>query len=211
MLCGDPSVWLEHVRSINERVLQYIVAVWPDCAKRFDGSDRENKITDQLAWNLRQHPRVRNIFRIEPQYKLLDASAFDGDVVTKGYIDFVVIFDMNQDNYLAYECKRLNVTFGKSGLKTLADKYVDEGLMRYVSAQYAQDMPFGAMIGYVFDSDIPKAFIEVKRQIQKKKSKLHCFEITDLPALSFSLRFSSLHSRKLGVIEVQHLLLKLSA
>lgn len=208
MLCGDSSVWLEHVRGIHERVLQSIITVWPDCARRFDASASENKITDQLAWDLRQHPRVRNTFRIEPQYKLLDASAFNGDVVTKGYIDFVVIFDMNQDNYLAYECKRLNVTFD-SGFKTLADKYVDEGLMRYVSAQYAQEMPFGAMIGYVFDSDIPKALTEVKSQIQKKKSKLHCFKISNLPTLSCSLRFSSLHSRKQGVIEVQHLLLTL--
>lgn len=191
-------------------MLQAIINVWPDCAKCFDSGSNENKITDQLAWMLRQNPHVRNIFRIEPQYKLLD-SCFDGDVVTKGFIDFVVIFDMNQDNYIAYECKRLNVNFD-SGFKSLADKYVDEGLMRYVSAQYAQEMPFGVMIGYVLNSDVPAALADVKKQILKKKSKLLCFDsppTTDLPSVSFTSRFSSNHIRKNGAVEVQHLLLPL--
>jgi hypothetical protein len=208
--CGDPSIWLKNVQGIHDKVLQSIVDVWPDCAKRFDSNATENKITDQLAWMLRQNPRVRNVFRIEPQYKLLD-SCFNGDVVTKGFIDFVVIFDMNQENYIAYECKRLNVNF-VSGFESLADKYVDEGLMRYVKAQYAQEMPFGVMIGYVLDSDVPAALAAVKSQVLKKKAKLLCFDnppTSDLPTVSFASQFASNHIRTHGVIEVHHLLLAL--
>lgn len=212
MLCGDPSIWLKHVRGIHDKVLQSIIDVWPNCANRFNATSSENKMTDQLALDLRQHPHVRNLFRIESQYKLLDASAFNGDVVTKGYIDFVVIFDLNQDHYLAYECKRLNATF-PSGSRTLADKYVDEGLMRYVSAQYAQEMPFATMIGYVLDGDLSKALSEVTSQIQKKKNKLLCTKHypTQFDIVGCTSIFWSHHKRKQTLIEVQHLLLPVSS
>ena len=208
--CGDPSIWLKHVIGIHDKVLQSIIDVWPDCAKRFDPTALENHITDQLALLLQRAPRARNNWLVVPQLKLLDEDQV-GDVVTKGFIDFVIFFDLMQENYIAYECKRLNVDFD-SGYKSLADKYVDEGLMRYVKAQYAQEMPFGAMIGYVLDINVPAALVSVKSQILKKKDKLLCFDsppTSDLPTVSFTARFSSNHIRKHGAIEVQHLLLPL--
>lgn len=208
--CGDPSIWLKNVIGIHDKVLRSIIAVWPDCAKRFDSSALENRITDQLALLLQRDPLARNNWLIVPQLKLLEADQV-GDVVTKGFIDFVIYFDLMQENYIAYECKRLNVQFN-SGFESLADKYVDEGLMRYVKAQYAQEMPFGAMIGYVLDSNVPAALSVVKSQILKKKDKLLSFDTpttSDLPMVTFTSRFSSSHIRKHGVIEVQHLLLPL--
>lgn len=211
MTCGDPSIWLNHVIGINDKVLQSIVDVWLDCARRFDSMALENHITDQLVLSLQRDPRSRKSWLVFPQLKLLDDDQ-KGDVVTKGFIDFVIYFDLMQENYIAYECKRLNVTFEKSGFKALADKYVDEGLMRYVSAQYAQGMPFGVMIGYVLDSNVPAALAAVKSQVLKKKAKLLCFEnppTSDLPMLSFASQFASNHIRTHGVIEVRHLLLAL--
>ena len=210
MTCGDPSIWLKHVIGIHDKVLQSIIDVWPDCAKRFDPAALENRITDQLALLLQRDPLARNNWLVIPQLKLLEAD-LAGDVTTKGFIDFVIYFDRMQENYIAYECKRLNVHFD-SGFESLAGKYVDEGLMRYVKAQYAQEMPFGAMIGYVLDSNVPAALVAVKSQILKKKDKLLCFDsppTSDLPTVSLTARFSSNHIRKHGAIEVQHLLLPL--
>ncbi|ABQ24379.1 hypothetical protein Gura_0163 [Geotalea uraniireducens Rf4] len=192
-------------------MLQSIIDVWPDCAKRFDSMALENHITDQLVLSLQRDPQSRKNWLVVPQLKLLDED-LAGDVVTKGFIDFVIYFDLIQENYIAYECKRLNVNFD-SGFESLADKYVDKGLMRYVSAQYAQGMPFGVMVGYVLDNDVQAALEAVKSQIQKKKGKLFCFDnlpTSDLPTLSFTFRFSSTHIRKYAVIEVQHLLLPLT-
>ena len=160
---------------------------------------------------LGRDPRSRGNWIVSPQYKLL-ASDVKGDVVTKGYIDFAIFFDRNQENYIAYECKRLNVSF-PSGSKSLSDKYVSEGLMRYVSAQYAQELPFGVMVGYVLDGNASKAIDAVKSQIKKKSSPLHCYNsppTVDLSAVSFIPRFSTSHSRPSGEIEVQHLFLPLN-
>ena len=207
MILGNPSTWVESFQDINIQLVEIIKDVWPSCANRFNSKSKENKITDQLALTLQRHPYSRKRWLIEPQHKLLDSDTH-GDVVTKGFIDFALFFTLDQETYIAYECKRLNVQF-PSGSQTLADKYVDEGMMRYVSAQYAQDLPFGVMIGYVLDSDILKAVDAVKQQIKKKTGKLLCPMPTDLPANSFIHRFSTVHNRPTQKIEIEHLLLPL--
>jgi hypothetical protein len=202
--------WRNSFQTIHDKVTATIRDVWPDCSKRYNNCSLENKITDQLALMLKQDPRSRGIWRVVPQYKLL-ASDMAGDVVTKGFIDFVVFFDLNEENYIAYECKRLNVSF-PSGFQTLADKYVDEGMMRYVSAQYAQELPLGIMIGYVLDSDSKKAYLAVKNQIINKASYLRCDGNNSIKLLkpeSFMKRFTSNHKRLSGEIIIQHLLLPL--
>jgi len=211
VISGNPSAWLTSFLDVHEKVLQVIGSIWPDCSRRFDSQSLENKITDQLALMLICDPRSRGNWLVSPQYKLL-ASDVRGDVVTKGYIDFAIFFDLNQENYIAYECKRLNVPF-PSGSKSLSDKYVSEGLMRYVSAQYAQELPCGVMVGYVLDGNTLQAIDAVKIQIKKKSSQLHCYSsppTVDLSAVSFIARFSTSHSRPSGEIEVQHLFLPLN-
>lgn len=206
MILGNPSAWVESFQDIHFQLVEIIKTVWPSCAGRFNPQSKENEITDRLAHLLQNHPYSRNRWLIIPQYKsLID---FNGDVVTKGFIDFVLFFTLDQQTYIAYECKRLNMQF-PSGFQTLADKYVDEGVMRYVSAQYAQDLPFGVMIGYVLDSDIHKALNAVKKQIKKKAAKLHCSQSINLPANSFIHRFSTIHNRPTQKIEIEHLFLPL--
>lgn len=210
MLIGDSTVWLKPFQDINDRILLVIKDIWPDCASRFNCQSLENKITDQLAVMLQRSPCSRSNWLIIPQYKSLDKD-FNGDVVTKGFIDFVVFITLDQEVYIAYECKRLNVKF-PSGFKSLADKYIDEGVMRYISAQYAQGLPFSVMIGYVLDNDIPIAIDAISKQIKKKAGKLCCNsnpKIKKLPAVSFIRRFSTFHNRPEKDIEIQHLLLPL--
>ena len=207
MIIGNPSTWVERFQDMHIQIVEIIRLIWPSCADRFNPQSEENKITDQLVLLLQRHPYSRKRWIIEPQHKLLDSDS-NGDVVTKGFIDFVLFFTLDQGTYIAYECKRLNVQF-PSGFKTLADKYVDEGVMRYVSAQYAQELPFGVMIGYVLDSDTPKALNAVKQQIKNKTGELLCPLPMDLPTISFIHRFSTIHNRPTQKIEIEHLLLPL--
>lgn len=206
MILGNPSSWVKSFQDVHIQLVEIIRSVWLSCAGRFNFQSEENKITDQLALMLQRHPYSRKRWLIIPQYKSL--TDFNGDVVTKGFIDFVLFFTLDQETYISYECKRLNVQF-PSGFKTLADKYVDEGVMRYVSAQYAQDLPFGVMIGYVLDNDTPKALNAVKQQIKNKTGKLLCPLPMDLPTISFIHRFSTIHNRPTQKIEIEHLLLPL--
>lgn len=210
MMIGDSAAWLKRFQDINDRILLVIKEIWPNCSSRFNYQSLENKITDQLAVMLQRDPRSRSNWLIIPQYKSL-ATDFNGDVVTKGFIDFAVFITLDQAVYIAYECKRLNVSFS-SGFKSLADKYIDEGVMRYISAQYSQRLPFSVMIGYVLDSNIPFSIDAIRKQIKKKAGKLCCnsnLGIKKLPSVSFMTRFSTFHKRPEKDIEIQHVLLPL--
>ena len=60
--------------------------------------------------------------------------------------------------FFTVECKRLHVTTA-SGFRHLADKYVDEGLQRFVDGKYSAGLPCGGMLGYVMDNRASEAFI----------------------------------------------------
>ena len=64
-------------------------------------------MTSQLALALQRDPIARR-YLIDPQHMLIDED-LRGDVVTKGFIDIAVFFALNNESYLAFECKRLNV------------------------------------------------------------------------------------------------------
>jgi hypothetical protein len=45
--------------------------------------------------------------------------------------------------------------------RSLADKYVKEGMQRFVDRKYARLVLHGAMLGYVLDEDIDRAMKNV--------------------------------------------------
>src|SRR3546814_19585245 len=76
----------------------------------------------------------------------------DGQAYSKGKVDMCVVLDPGREHYLAYECKRLNVQHNGSR-HSRATRYVTEGVTRFVTEQYAADLPTGCMLGYVLDGD----------------------------------------------------------
>ena len=52
------------------------------------------------------------------------------------------------------------------------DDYVNDGMMRFVTGQYAPFMNSGAMLGYVYDGDTGKARAGVAGYILKKTKEL---------------------------------------
>lgn len=77
---------------------------------------------------------------------------------------------ISQRIFFTVECKRLHVR--TSGFRHLADKYVDEGLLRFVEGKYAAGQPCGGMIGYAMDNDVPTAFNRVRSEILLKRRSL---------------------------------------
>ena len=151
-------------------------------------------MTDQLVLALQRDPVSGRRFIIVPQYKLLDED-LRGDVVTKGFIDIAVFFNWNQEIYLAFECKRLNVSYG-GGRHSQAGKYADEGLMRYVSAQYARSLPFGAMLGYVMDGDVDWVLGQLPAVFEDRAATLGLDGLlVDSPAVAFLRCFRTRHRR----------------
>ncbi len=169
MIIGSSLAWLKQLKDIDEYFIGCVIDVWPKVISRLDGNTKEDRITDRLVAFLRKNKATWKFGYPDLQYKLLEEDIV-GDISTKGIIDIAYVLE--HDCYIAYECKRLNVISKKGSRSSLAGTYADDGLMRYVTAQYAENLPFGCMIGYVMDGDIAFAIQRLESAVNKRKKKL---------------------------------------
>jgi len=108
------------------------------------------------------------------------------------------------------ECKRLHVRT-KSGFRHQADKYVTEGLQRFVDGQYSAGLPCGGMLGYVMDNCIGEAFARVQREINARRDGLMMKGKSALRIPSSVLRScpssaDTRHALREGSLTIYHLL-----
>lgn len=75
--------------------------------------------------------------------------------------------------YFAIEAKRLHVRF-KDGWKSLVTEYVTghQGMMCFITGRYSRGLKAGAMVGYVFDSDLSRARLGLDESIRANASAL---------------------------------------
>ena len=113
--------------------------------------------------------------------------------------------------YFTAECKRLHVRT-ESGFKHLADKYVTDGMQRFVNGEYSKGVPCGGMVGYVMDNDLDTAFRRVRAEIKTRRRALRIFTrdadaipSTALPAWPHSA--DTRHRRSDGGFLLHHALL----
>jgi len=209
VLAGSPSAWLAHFRDLGEQMSEAIETAWPICigplqAKK-DSMTHEDHITEHLVYALRRTKRVPG--RITYQYVLLVEDT-NGNVSQTSSIDFVLTVGDDEDVYLAYECKRLNVPY-QTGVSNLCGPYVEDGLMRFVSGQYSNGLPMAMMIGYVMNGNNHKARQGLSRAMKARTAPLGLTTEQDHTSVSGEfMRFSSTHMCKPGhSIRVQHHLL----
>lgn len=209
MAVGDPTAWAERFRSLDIRFLERIVAVWPDCLAVLPSQPDEDTITVNLVNMLSKDRQARRLFHwLAFQYGPLGFTP-EGMAYSKGRIDMALLLDRSRERYLAYECKRLNVV--RNGrTSSLATPYVMEGLVRFITEQYAENLPVGCMLGYVLDGDVSAARAKVHTAINARKSEIG---LTDGPEqdrpISSVNRFFSRHLRPASgqEIEIRHALL----
>ncbi|MDY6837478.1 MAG: hypothetical protein SWH78_05855 [Thermodesulfobacteriota bacterium] len=89
-----------------------------------------------------------------------------------GQIDFLVSRGLGAEVYFAIEAKRLRVRLTSGKLDAGNDDYVNEGMMRFITAQYAPFMNTGAMLGYVYDGNLQKARSGVAGYIEREAAAL---------------------------------------
>jgi len=209
MLAGDPTDWLSHFRTLEERLIESVEAAWPVCIGPLQAQKNtmthEDHITNHLIDALIRTKTLPG--RLVPQYKLLTTGAEDL-VSLSSSIDFVLTIGDDEDVYLACECKRLNVPY-KSGLKGLVGEYVDEGLMRFITGQYSNGLPLAMMLGYVMNARADRARRGLGRAMKFRKAKIQLKSTTDRPIVAGKpIRFSTVHTCTGGHdIEVAHTLL----
>ena len=209
MLAGSPDEWLAHFRGLGEQMSEAIEAAWPICigplqAKK-GATTHEDHITKHLVKALRRTKKTPG--RIEYQHDLLFEDAY-GNVSQPSSIDFVLTVGDDEDVYLAYECKRLNVSYG-ARVRNLCVPYVEEGLMRFVSGQYSNGLPMAMMIGYVMNGDNSRARRGLRKVMNARTATLGLIAELDHPSLPGApIRFRSTHKCRPGhAMEVEHHLL----
>jgi hypothetical protein len=207
MIIGDPADWADRFISLDERFLERITVVWPICVGLLPGQPTEDTITINLVDLLSKDPIVRRIcYWVAYQHEPFGL-AVDGSKYSKGKIDIAILFDWERERYLAYECKRLNV-IGASGRASLATLYVSEGMMRFITEQYAQDLPLGCMLGYVMDGDVQFASSRVENVIPTYAPLALQAGPTSIAPVAEVPRFATRHLRAGGgTIDLRHALL----
>ncbi len=210
MTVGDPSAWAERFRSLDTRLLGRIVALWPCCIALLPPQPEEDKITLNLMEILRKDNEVRRLvyyieFHFEPVGYLPTGTAY-----SKGQIDLAILLTQDREKYLAYECKRLNVLSNAGIRSSLATRYVKEGVMRFVTEQYADDLPVGCMLGYVMDGDTTFARTKVHAALAANIAEIKLLAgPSDTDSIGQAACFSTEHNRrsKSHEIEIRHSLL----
>ncbi len=209
MVLGDPGAWTARFKTLDVRFLERVVAVWTRCLKVLPENPVEDMITENLVAIVSKDPQARRLFHhLEYHYEPFGYTA-EGLAYSKGEIDMAVLLDQERDRYLAYECKRLNVA-RNGGKRSLATEYVKEGLRRFVTEQYAADLPVGCMLGYVLDGNAAAAQSKVVAAIAAQQSVIGLVGMPKKqPPIGPMPRFSSRHTRPSASfdIEVRHTLL----
>ena len=209
MAAGDPTAWAGRFRSFDEWFLERVVAVWSRCLAVLPPRPDEDTITANLVNLLQRDPDTRHRFHwIEFQYEPFGYTP-EGTAYSRGKVDMAVILDQDRDTYLAYECKRLNER-RDDGRRSLATAYVMDGLSRFTTGQYSENMPVGCMLGYVLDGDVAYAATTVRATILARRQDVALVvEPRDDSAIGAATRFYSCHRRASdnGAIEVRHAML----
>lgn len=209
MVSGDPEPWKSRFITLDERILQRIAVVWSKCVGLLSADSKEDDITINLVSLLSKDLVVRRICHwVEYQFEPFGVSV-GGVRFSKGKIDMAVLVDWERERYLAYECKRLNVIRNASR-ESLATRYVNHGMMRFMTEQYAEGLPIGCMIGYVMDGDIRFAAKQIYEAIAANRSALGSTSGPQTaPRIDQVERFVTSHTRKStnSPIEVRHGLL----
>jgi hypothetical protein len=132
----------------------------------------ENNIRNQFVVDLdTQNEIIRyalenNIIRIIPE---------SWDLVKRKRPDIVFFIPHICD--LIFECKKLTSD---------EDKYLNDGLMRFISLAYAEEESEAGMIGFTLNVGIPQ-------KLKGKVKQFHCSKLIDKPVLNFTDSYKSIH------------------
>ncbi|WP_067865168.1 hypothetical protein [Neptuniibacter marinus] len=170
MIIGSSSAWRNRLIDIDKLVIKCVERVWPDVVSRLSQREREDDITQRLVDHLRDDRAITQYGFLDIHFKLRERDTV-GDYTTKGILDMALFLDQDHEKYIAYECKKLNILSDQDKRKaSLAGDYVEQGVVRYVTAKYAEKLPYGCMLGYVMDGDHDFAFQQLNSALIKRQS-----------------------------------------
>ena len=139
--------------------------------------ETENDFEDRLTRRLFRRLTQISTFRDGPLGIYLKPEIVSPDMkadshAASGEIDLLVSCGLGSEVYFPIEAKRLRVRYSNGVLDSGSNKYVMDGMMRFVTGQYAPLMKAGSMLGYVFDGNTDKARANIDKAIQNKAPEL---------------------------------------
>jgi hypothetical protein len=114
-----------------------------------------------------RRPGLKNQLRIEEEVGTRSSLTSDKP---EGRIDIKIIYSFNEAEYFGMECKRVT-----SKNSRLAQKYVDDGVMRFVAGKYSPSHDWAAMVGFVIDGN-SNGCINLIRNYLTRKCQETCLE-----------------------------------
>jgi len=175
---GTPDLWADlFPDDLLPAIIDLVLECWSIFPKPAT-DDLEVPITQRFCACLRaERNRSRLPFTIGIESPELAPSS--GEL--RGRIDLRLTHGYRDEVYFAIECKRLNVV-AKGKRSSLAAEYVKEGMMRFITGQYAMGLDKGGMLGYVMDGKVPDAIAFVKKAIDSRSTALAMSCSTSLSA-----------------------------
>ena len=170
MIIGDAEIWSDTFpEELIPRMLDLVSQTWEPFS-RPDPSDHEVPITRRFKHALKQAKDFQRLpIRIEREPA--EDNPETGEELGRIDLKFLPAVSALEEVYFAFECKRLNVT-ANGVRRTLAAEYVTQGMMRFVTGQYASSVHNGGMIGYVLDGKSDDAMTAVDLNIATRQEEL---------------------------------------
>lgn len=131
----------------------------------------ENDLTKRLFKLLCRCPEYRT-GPIEPHWESQVVTFDEDEPEITGRVDIKFSCGRGIETYFPVEAKRLYVTYPKGAKASLVKDYINDGMMRYVTGQYASKMTEGAMLGYVCNSTVQIAKKALSAEVDKEAVKL---------------------------------------
>jgi hypothetical protein len=156
----------------TEDVPRIIQNIQNCCAllKRQEDFEKENSLSKRLYLHLCLLPEYRR-GPIAPLWESWLVNLTDVNAEITGRADILFLCG-GIETYFLLEAKRLFVTYPGGNQDSLVKEYIKDGMMRFVSGQYASKMTEGAMLGYVCDNTVPIARSALSAEVAKQAVKL---------------------------------------
>lgn len=170
MTIGNPAYWSDVFPDhFIPDILDLVYSTWNTFQKP-TGDELEVPITRRFKRDLKQAKDYRRIpFRIEREPS--EDDPVTGEELGRIDLRFIPVESALEEVYFAFECKRLYSRVGGKW-ESLASKYVTEGVIRFVTGQYAARMRHGGMIGYILNGNITQAKSLVQGNLSSKYNQL---------------------------------------
>ena len=165
---GAPDAWLDLIASLVPDILQLVWSTWQTMPPLAPNA-LEDPTTEEFCRRLRHSRSATELpFRIDIQMVELGETA-DAE---QGRMDIVFSPLLPTEYvYFCLECKRLNATNAGSK-RSYSTEYVVHGMTRFVTGQYASQVPQGGMLGYVLDGDVESAMNRISLAISRHRRDL---------------------------------------